>query len=265
MLSEGDTYPRPRYFTPASYLELFHSALCAENRFDGILKYLGEYTCKGEYETGYSRLASVNREKTEKIADAFKNTVKTGYRIVETQNKMLSMEFNGEDKEFLEHGGGVPASVCAMNSASIPYTFYGDEPVVVFGDNARYLSENDYANGIVTDIAGAEILAEKGIDVGFVSCNKKCSAREVGEYYPDFKDEAYVNFKRQTDLFELKLKDKAEILTYCIVENEKIPLTYRYEDNGHKIVVCCVDMIRARFALGFFNCYYKQRILGENR
>ena len=263
LLSEGDTFPRPRYFTPASYLELFHSALCAEKRMDGILKYIGEYTCHGTYETGYSRLASINKEKTEQIANAFNDTVKVGYRIFETQNKMSSMEFNGEDIEFLEHGGGVPASICAMNGASIPYTFYGDEPVVVFGDNARYLPESDYANGIVTDIVGAEILAEKGIDVGFVSCNKKCSVREVGEYYPVFKDEAYVNFKRKTDLFALKLKEKAEILTYCIVENEEIPLTYRYENNGYKIVICCVDMMQARFALGFFQCYYKQRILAD--
>ena len=263
LLSEGDTFPRPRYFTPASYLELFHSALCTEDRFDGILKYIGEYTCRGEYETGYSKLASINKEKTAKIADAFKNIVKTGYRIFEMQNKMRSMEFSGEDIEFLEHGGGVPASICAMDSASMPYTFCGDEPVVVFGDNARYLSERDYANGIFTDIVGAKILAEKGINVGFTYCNKKGSVREIGEYYSVFKDESYVNFKRQTDLFELKLKEKAEILTYCTIKNEKIPLTYRYENNGLKIVVCCVDMMQARFALGFFNCYYKQRILAD--
>ena len=263
LVFEGDTYPRPRYFTPASYLESFHSALCTEDRFDGILKYIGEYTCRGTYETGYSKAAGVNKRKTGLITDAFKDTVKVGYRIFETQNKMRSMEFDGEDIEYLEHGGGVPASVCAMNGASMPYTFCGDEPVVVFGDNVRYLSESDYANGIITDIVGANILAEKGIDVGYISCNKKSSAIELFEYYSVFKDKAYVNFKRQTDLFELKFKEKAEILTYCTIKNEEKPLTYRYENNGLKIVVCCVDMGEARFALGFFNCYYKQRILAD--
>ena len=40
ILTEGDTYPRPRQRVPASFLELFDAALRADGSFDGILKYI---------------------------------------------------------------------------------------------------------------------------------------------------------------------------------------------------------------------------------
>ena len=262
-ISEGDTFPRPRYATPASFLELFHSALCAENGMDGILKYIGEYTGKGSYETGYSRLAASNAEKTGKIASAFAGTEKCGYRIVEVQNKMLSMEYKGEDVEFIEHGGGIPASVRALNDASIPYTFSGSEPCAAFGDNARYLTAADIKCGVLTDITGALILKEKGTDVGLDSCIRFMPVTETTEIYPEFNDGEYVNFNRSVDLYDIRLKSGAEVLTFAKVGEKEIPLTYRYENGGVKIAVCCADASDARFSHGYFKSYYKQRVLAD--
>ncbi|MCQ2414112.1 MAG: hypothetical protein MJ082_04890, partial [Clostridia bacterium] len=53
IFAEGDAYPRPRFHTPASYVELFDAALRVDGSLDGILKYMADYTSSASYETGY--------------------------------------------------------------------------------------------------------------------------------------------------------------------------------------------------------------------
>ena len=53
IVSEGDTYPRPRHAVPASHLELFDAALRADGSFSGIMKYLMDYNSSANYERGY--------------------------------------------------------------------------------------------------------------------------------------------------------------------------------------------------------------------
>ena len=264
LIAEGDTYPRPRYATPAAYLEMFHSAMCTENRMNGILKYLGEYTCKGTRETGYSKAALKKADKREKVEQIFYDTQKTGYRIFEYQDKSRAMEIPPQDVEGMDYQCTIlHASIRALNDASIPYTFSGKEPVVAFGDNAIYLTDDDIKQGVFTDIIGAKILKDKGFDVGFDSCDRLLTVKEISEIYPAFNDSEYVNFKRKIDLFDIDLKNQAKVLTYTSVNSNKIPLTYRYEKDGFKIAVCCVNMIDARFSYGFFKSYYKQRVLAD--
>ena len=264
MISEGDTYPRPRYTTPASYLELFNSALCTENRMNGILKYLGEYTCKGTYETGYSKLALKNQEKIEKIQKAFENSEKVGYKVFEYQDKSKAMEILPDDISSMEYRTvSLHASIRAMNDASMPYTFSGKEPVVAFGDNAKYLTEKDFEYGVLTDISGARILSEKGIDVGFYGTEKQWTVSECGELFADYDISSYVMFNRSVELYDSKINEFAKVLTYTEIDGKKIPLMYRYESNVRKFVVCCINMDQARFSLGLFQSYNKQRVLAE--
>ncbi len=276
LIAEGDTYPRLRYATPASYLELFHSAIATENRMDGILKYLGEYTHKNAKETGYSKLAVRRKSKLEAVENAFRGTQKTGFKIFETQDKMKTMEILPEDIISMDYQCTVlHASVRALNDASIPYTYDGDEPIVAIGDNVRYLKDEDFKYGIFTDIVGAKILKEKGIDVGFDSIKSVKETSVCGETYVKYNENEYVKFNRTVELFDLKLNRGAEVLT-CVEkadgmsildENENgetnNPLLYRYEGAQGKIVVCCVDMLQSRFAYGLFGSYRKQRVLAD--
>ena len=264
MIAEGDTYPRPRTTTPASFLELFHSAVVTENRMDGILKYLGEYTCKGLYETGYSKLALKNAKKMEQISNAFLDTEKVGFKIFEVQDKSKSMEILPDDIQCMEYQcTTLHASIRALNDASIPYVFSGDEPVVAIGDNARYLSEEDMKYGVLTDIVGAQILKERGIDVGINVCNGKITVDSCGEEYTSFSANEFVAFRRNVELFDLELSSYANILTYTRIDGKNYPLTYRYENQGRKIVVTCVDMTQSRYSHGLFHSYSKQRLLAD--
>ena len=53
IFAEGDVYPRPRTACPSSYLEGFDTALRADGRLDGILKYVMDYYSGADYEKGY--------------------------------------------------------------------------------------------------------------------------------------------------------------------------------------------------------------------
>ena len=264
MIAEGDTYPRPRTATPASFLELFHSAVITENRMDGILKYLGEYTCKGLYETGYSKLALKNVNKMEQLSKAFFNTEKVGFRVFEIQDKSQSMEILPDDIHSMEYQcTTLHASIRALNDASMPYVFSGAEPVVAVGDNARYLAEEDMEYGVFTDIVGAKILQERGFDVGIDFYGEMVALDSCGEEYKTFTSNEYVCFHRTVQLFDLHLSSNAEILTCTNVNGKEYPLTYRYENKGRKIVVTCVDMTQSRYSFGLFYSYSKQKLLAS--
>ena len=264
LISEGDTYPRPRFSAPASFLELFHSALATENRMDGILKYLGEYTCDGTYEIAYSKLALKNKEKLDALVAAFENTQKVGFKIFEQQDKSKTMEILPEDIQSMQYQcTTLHASIRAFNDASIPYTFAGEEPVVVIGDNARYITKEDCKYGVFTDIVGAQILKERGFDVGFDGYGEKVTIDTCGEEYPSLKRGDYVVFKRNVEIFDLNLQANAEILTYTSIGKKQFPMLYRYEKDGFKIVVCCLDMTQSRYAYGLYASYDKQRVLAD--
>ena len=53
LISEGDTWPRPRFVTSAARLECFDMALRADGNIDGILKYMECYVSSAAYETGF--------------------------------------------------------------------------------------------------------------------------------------------------------------------------------------------------------------------
>ena len=52
-MDEGDCYPRPRDYTPASYVELHDAVMRVNGTSHGNLKYMFDYGASPEYETGY--------------------------------------------------------------------------------------------------------------------------------------------------------------------------------------------------------------------
>ena len=53
LMSEGDVYPRPRHYVPASFLEGYDAMSRFGGGTDGILKYMLDYNSSPTYETGY--------------------------------------------------------------------------------------------------------------------------------------------------------------------------------------------------------------------
>ena len=89
VLAEGDVYPRPRYMVPSAYLELFDTALRADNRLDGILKYGVDYNARPLCETGYADRAARNRTVAAEIHRRFAGKSDAGIGVCCTMKKLL--------------------------------------------------------------------------------------------------------------------------------------------------------------------------------
>ena len=175
IISEGDPYPRPRSRIPASYLEVFDQILRASGGSDGIYKYMTSYREGPGYEDGYADFHMKNKTLYNLIDQLFKDKAPVGLTPCIKQQKLTEAVFD-ELEPFEEFGAYyrldsvVPPEAYFVTDCSVP-TSYGacGYASLAFGENARHLTEAQLKNGLITDLKGARILTERGIDVGLIS------------------------------------------------------------------------------------------------
>ena len=168
IVSEGDTYPRPRWSCPASYLEGFDMAMRASGGTDGILKYTMDYVSSSRYEKGYNKRHISHLPVYEKIDTMFGDKECIGVRVFEYLNKYGNMLIppEADEEQKIEYLLFSYASRM-LAACAIPTTYSKADTVgIAFGENARYLPREVLKNGIMLDARAAEILTERGIDVG---------------------------------------------------------------------------------------------------
>ena len=102
-----------------------------------------------------------------------------------------------------------------LTSTSVPLSF--DEGVpAVFGENAKYVKEEDIKDGAILDATAADILAKRGIDVGVrmqgISDKKEAMYADNGSGFETHtkSGEITVNIGGKVALFSVD--EKAEIL-----------------------------------------------------
>lgn len=239
IMAEGDAYPRPRINCPASYLEGFDTAIRAAGCTDGILKYAIDYTSHVDYETGYAKFHERNRGVYSDIDRVFGDKVSCGVRVYESMKKVSNMvmptQVNGQvDIQDLFFSKAARTLACN----SIP-TVYDGEGVcgIVFDENARTLPLSALKNGTILDIAAAEILTERGVDVGL---RKICSPlKGNGILYEEhfLNDDNHVS-AMGAEIYDIEIDATAEILSDIAVFAGKVPVSYRYENaNGERFLV----------------------------
>lgn len=169
VFSEGDTYPRPRLKCSASYLEGFDQALRAAGGSSGILKYTMDYTSSERYETGYNERHLKNLPIYEKIDEMFGTKECIGVRVFEHREKYENIDVppHVTSERELDFMTAFSYAARMLAAASVP-TVYKDVGTVsaVFGENAKYLPLSALKNGVILDARAAEILTERGVDVG---------------------------------------------------------------------------------------------------
>lgn len=243
VLAEGDTYPRPRFYVPSSYLELFDTAIMADGGTNGILKYALDYSADPNYETAYVDAACKNRELYKEIRDVFSQKIACGVRVIEKQNKFVDMVIPDEragDYSALDVFFSPAAKM--VSSLSIPSTYTGNEGCcIVFGENARGITEDKLRNGAIIDFSAAQILQETGIDVGIVNVNKRIKPSE--EYYVD--ENRYVLARYSA--YDTEINENADVksvLLYTDAGQEmRAPASYYYENAaGQRFLVFTFDM-----------------------
>lgn len=113
---------------------------------------------------------------------------------------------------------------------------------IAFGENAKYLSENDLQSGLILDVRAAEILEKRGIDTGLQNIGESVFVTE--EYFAAEKEYTQI----RNSIRKISLKQGAEAESYCFTEGQS-PFrlyegesgfigSYRYENaQGQKFLV----------------------------
>jgi len=243
IVAEGDPYPRPRYAVPASYMELFDTALMADGGLDGIMKYALDYFADPSYERGYVDAHCRNNGLRARIREAFSGKEACGMRIYEKQKKFAEMvvpeEQQGSDSILSVFYS--PAAKM-VSSLSIPSTYRGKGVCgIVFGENARGLSGEALEKGLILDLTAARILQESGIDTGLRSVGQRIKPAE--EYFERQKRYIPAGFSA----YVTEPDANADIQSFfCYTdggEDRRTPASYYYENaNGSRFLVFAFDM-----------------------
>ena len=227
IMAEGDPYPRPRSSCPASYLEGFDTAIRASGCTDGILKYGIDYHSNPDYETGYARYHENNRETYKKIDCLFSGKKNTGVRVYETMQKVSDMVMPtavNTEVDIADLFFSKAARALAWNT--IPTTYEGTGVCgIVFDENARNLTPDAPDHGLILDVAAAEILMRRGVDVGI----QRIGEKTVGDT-ERFRNNGNRILALGAQVYDVVLKDGAEICSDMHTPLGDIPFSFRYEN-----------------------------------
>lgn len=259
IITEGDPYPRPRSRIPAAYLEAFDQILRATGGSDGIYKYMTAYREGPGYEDGYARFHMKNQELYALIDELFKGKKAVGLQPYIQQQKLSNAVF--DDLEPFEEFGAyyrldsvIPPEAYLVTDCSVP-TAYEEcgYAGLAFGENARYLTEARLKNGIITDLKGAKILTEKGIDVGLVDYTP-VAANPAEEYFHG--DDMAVAIG-QPSPFPLRFY-RTSLHTHA-----KVISTFRYGDDLPQFGGYNADLDEDAVAEDFPACYLYENAHGQ--
>ncbi len=261
IFSEGDVYPRPRYAVPAALLEAFDNALVASGSTGGILKYMFDYNNNADYEKGYNIRHIRNIPLRENLRRIFKDKKHIGVRVYEAMHKVRNFELPeeyvpGVSKFVWNTYFSIAQKLLSENAIPSVYGKSEKYPVMVFGENARYVELSELKNGVITDVVGAKILLERGIDTGLISSEDSSS---FGEYFVDEDDT--INSITHISKKKVVVSEKAKAGSLFTPDNT--PASYTYENaDGLRVLVFCIDAYRSdKNNCNYFDSYYRQKQL----
>lgn len=266
ILIEGDVYPRPRFNTPAAYLEAMDTICRADKQFTGAMKYMIDYSSSPRYEHGYIDKHLKNRDTAKAIEKMFEGKTLTGMKPYEYQKLFAGLTL-GDDplvsnsnayENFRGH------AIRYITHTSVPITFEEGVPVV-FGENAKYVPLDELKMGAVIDATAADILTKRGVDVGVTvkgatDENKVAFAGAGGglEHHLLYNE---VTTSLAGTFATLIPKDGAEVISKFANGN---PAAVRYENkDGARFAVYPI-VSKSIDNTTFFRSYTRQREMYEN-
>ena len=241
MYGEGDTFPRPRYKTPAAYLEIFDTALRAAGCMDGILKYALDYSANADYETGYVEAAKRHADAYDAIDRLFGGLDCVGVRCWDKPDKYRTFavpeRIAGTDQA--QHLA-FSATSRFLAANSVPTVYEGMGVIgAAFGDDVLCVPKEALDRGMILDVSAAERLTEQCVDVGAAAFGDFFKAD--AEYF-SMGDE-HVAIPNAATARVLKLAPGAEALSWYETEDgERRPLSYEYQNAaGQRFLVYAME------------------------
>ena len=261
VIAEGDTYPRPRFATPASHLECFDIALRAAGSTGGILKYALDYISP-TYEQGYVNAAERDLPLYPQIDAIFDGKKTVGVYAPAVMHTIDDAVFPARfsNPAYCENDG-----VCFITSSSLPLTFDKEGVCVLFGEEARHIDLSLLKSGAILNIKAAGILAARGADVGIEAVGDVFPAR--CEYFAAYDERVRLN---GGVCRRVKPKAGAAVLSEWEDENgDRSPAAFSYTNaKGERFLVYAFDVPRVGSRIfpspiGLYQSYCRQKQLVE--
>lgn len=257
LLHEDDSYPRPCYTVPSSYIECFDLALRASGGLDA-LKYLFEYR-NPTYEDGYLRAQQRHRPLYDFIEKHFTGKSDVGIQVREDLDKFYDAELPSPmpTERELMHSNCFSAGASLLTAHGIPVTYGEAECEILFGENARNapIRKKKY----VIDLPAAKLLRERGIDTGILS--------EVSAPIPGFEWIAgapfHNNFNGFGNFYDCTLAPGAEVVSEFKYADHRIPAVVRYSGKDAEFLIYTFSTWDIDTCSGFMHAYERQRQLLE--
>ena len=239
LMAEGDVYPRPRYNTPASHLELFDALTRADGACGGILKYMVDYNASSTYETGYLKRHLYNLPTAERMESLFAGKRDWG---VETPMVAHLLENADLDLGVVSDQYPYPLAASMLAMLSVPTVPEGKGICkAVFGESVRHMDLETLKKGAFIDGIAAMILSERGGDVGLVGDARFEEVRPSFTVSADGCDRSCL-VSRSARLLKTTLNPRAEVVVSVQVGDSVYPLIYRYEnEDGGRFLVFLAD------------------------
>ncbi len=238
LMDENDCYPRDDRIVPTAFSELYDKIMLT---LPGIIRhkyifcFAPENGCKKYME---AHIADMDDDK--KISNIISGLSNEGLRVYQYEHLLrgakLPTEYPGNStffKCFTQPLAGVFAS---LNSFPTKYT--GGGTGIVFGENARYLSDKELSAGLILDMKAALILRKRGVDVGFENA-VKLKNNPTTEIFGTSKE----YFQEPEGVFySAELKANARVLSTFSTDKQNIPACWIYTDAlGRSFAVYAFD------------------------
>lgn len=259
--AEGDVYPRPRYNTPASHLELFDAMVRIDGAHSGILKYMADYTAPPLFETGYFDYHVRNKERAARLKEFFPHGANLGVRAKLTPHLFKDADL---DLSPASAASPKPTSAAWLSHNGIPVIFSGEGiATAAFGENARHLTEKELVGGVILDGVAAVILAEMGVDVGICSY-QGFSLRRYRYLSTERKGEMGAVMGGECRLLNANLQKNATTVLLGYEEGAPETFAYTYENKeGARFLVYLVDGESVAGGSGLFANYMQSLALSR--
>lgn len=265
LINEGDAYPRPRYNTPASYVEIHDALMRADCSTHGNLKYMCDYISPPNYEPGYLDYHCRNLQTHRAIERAFAGKEQQGVRIVIRPQPMGQADL---DLTTPQIQSPYPTAGSLLGHCGIPTT-YRDKGIcrAAFGETVGDLTEEELGEGLILDATAAILLTERGIDVGLDATapqRQSLQMRKIG-----FLNSANGNVRAlmvdgEARVLVTEPNESAVISLRAETADGEIPLCYRYENaKGQRFLVFLFEGLSLNFHSGLLRNYLMQAILTE--
>lgn len=270
IFTEGDTYPRPRFACSAARLECFDTIMRASVKSNGILKYMLDYVSRADYETGYIDAMVENKELYKIVETLFGDKETVGLRPLNQQYRFREKDFYDGEWSYVGHWCNhfLDPNLRFTVNTLLPTSYIGNGVNVLTEEAGRFVSEEALKNGSIIDFNSAQMLMDRGIDVGIEEYSAYVPKGYAGfadvpeEYYID--EDEYVRLDPGVKLNTIKHKVGVKVLTKFCFGDERVDGAFLYENaDGMRFMVLpfnVADVIpTVKAKAGWINTYARRR------